>query len=359
MFQYRLRHSMQLKDFDYVLPKDLIAQEPSRQRDTSRLMVLNRQHETIEHTFFNQLPCFLQKGDLLVANDTRVIPARLYGRKEPGGWAELFLLNCVDGGPGEIQLWECLVKSRRRIAEFSKIYISPNLTAMMLERTGAETWRVRLCFTGNFDEVLHEAGQTPLPPYIKRERNALQNHLDKDRYQTVYAKNNGAVAAPTAGFHFTHPLMEEIIKKGAEFVFVTLHIGYGTFQPIREEQIEKHKLHKEFFQITGDSADRIRQATAEKRRIIAVGTTATRVLETITANDGSLKHGQGFTDLYIYPGYTFKSVNAMITNFHLPMSSLLLLVSAFAKKDFILRAYQEAVEKNYRFFSYGDAMLIL
>ena len=350
---------MKLEDFDYALPGELIAQEPLQQRDTSRLMVLDRKRETLEHACFQQLPAFLKSGDLLVANDTRVIPARLYGKKESGGWAELFLLNFIAGRAEGTQVWECLLKSRRKIRAGAKLSFSPSLSAEVLERSGNETWQVQLSFTGDFDTVLRETGITPLPPYIKRARTSSCSSPDRERYQTVYAQKNGAVAAPTAGLHFTPSLMDEISRKGAELSFVTLHVGYGTFQPIHHEDLEAHAMHKEFFEVTSDTAEKVNRAASERRRVIAVGTTSARVLETASHEDGTLRQSRGYTDLYMYPGYSFKAVDALITNFHLPKSSLLLLVSAFAGTEFIKRAYREAIEQKYRFFSYGDAMLIL
>ncbi len=350
---------MGLHEFDYALPEELIAQTPFRQRDGSRLMVLHRKSKTIEHTHFHQLPSCLQNGDLLVANDTRVIPARIYGRKETGGRVELFLLNFLKNGRQGSQIWECLVKSRKKINDCSTLYFSPALSGKILSYIGNGIFRVRLDYQGDFDSIIKETGRTPLPPYIKRDRNCTDDLLDRERYQTVYAKNAGAVAAPTAGFHFTQSLIDKIKNMGAGFCFLTLHVGYGTFQPIREACFEKHKMHKEFFCISNAEAEKINNARCERRRVVAVGTTTTRALETITRNDGTVQKGSGHTDLFISPGYSFKSIDALITNFHLPKSSLLLLVAAFAGKDFILKAYREAVEKKYRFFSYGDAMLIL
>ena len=351
---------MDLKEFDYILPKELIAQQPLKQRDESRLMVLDRKNNTIEHTFFYCLPDYLKKGDLLVANDTRVIPARIYGRKKTGGWVELFLLDFVENETDSSQVWECLLKARGKIAEGSNVYFSLNLNADLLKKLGNGMWRVRLNYKGTFEDSLEETGRTPLPPYIKRERlNDVSDSLDRERYQTVYASNNGAVAAPTAGFHFTDEVLKKSEQKGADLSFVTLHVGLGTFQPIRESDLEKHEIHKEYYNVTKNEAEKINQAYREKRRVISVGTTAARVLETITDNNKRISPGEGYTDLYIFPGYSFKSMDALITNFHLPMSSLLLLISAFAGKDFIMNAYRIAVEEKYRFFSYGDAMLIL
>jgi len=351
--------SMKLSDFDYYLPQELIAQEPAAVRDTSRLMVLDRKRRTVEHARFGDVTGLLVPGDLLVANDTRVIPARLYGKKETGGRVEVFLLSFFKAGDDGCPVWECLLKSRRKVALTSRLRFSPELEAVVLERTGSDTWLVRFSCAGDFNEILDRIGATPLPPYIRRQRGALPDAMDRERYQTVYAKTSGAVAAPTAGFHFTRGLMDAITARGAAFAYVTLHIGYGTFQPIREENIEEHVLHKEYFQVEADTVRQVTLALAERRRVIAVGTTATRVLETLTAPDGTMACGQGTTGLYIYPGYTFKAVSGMITNFHLPGSSLLLLVCAFAGREFMLEAYAEAVKQRYRFFSYGDAMLIL
>ena len=350
---------MELKDFDYFLPREQIAQEPSRQRDKSRLMVLRRDTQSIEHTLFCRLPEYLRQGDLLVANDTRVIPARLYGKKKTGGWVELFLLNFLESGPQGSQIWECLLKSRRKIDVSSKLYFSDDLDADVLAGTDEGTWRVRLNCRGSFEQVIRKTGRTPLPPYIRRERTSAAKPLDRERYQTVYAVHDGAVAAPTAGFHFTQPLMGSIRNRGGDFVFVTLHVGYGTFEPIREQNAENHVMHEEFYTVSPQASESINRAREQGGRIIAVGTTATRALETVCRRDGTICAGRGYTNLFIYPGYEFASIDVLITNFHLPMSSLLLLVSAFAGKDFILRAYREAVREKYRFFSYGDAMLIL
>lgn len=354
---------MKLKEFDYFLPKELIAQKPLEQRDESGLMVLHRSNQKIEHTFFHQLPSYLQRGDVLVANDTRVIPARIYGKKETGGWVEVLLLNFPENGTGDTHICECLLRSRRKIIASSKLFFGPTLTAEILESTANGTWWVRLNYQGDLNEVLRGIGKTPTPPYIKRNRNSpheqTYEQFDSKHYQTIYAKRGGAVAAPTAGFHFTRPLMEKIKGGGVAFTFLTLHIGYGTFQPLRGNHIENHKLHKEFFRINQRTSDCINRARRKGGRVIAVGTTTARVLETMACDDGTVKKGEGYTDLYIYPGYSFKSMDALITNFHLPRSSLLLLVAAFAGKEFILKAYKEAIEKKYRFFSYGDAMLIV
>ena len=350
---------MQLKDFDYSLPRELIAQEPLKERDRSRLMVLDRRTQTIAHAHFYELPCYLQPGDLLVANDTRVIPARLYGKKETGGSVELLLLRFVEHGAGGTQVWECLLKSRRKPPVHAKLFFSSHFQGEVLARTENGTWLIRLKHQGSFEDALSAAGSTPLPPYISRSEHSETEAFDRERYQTVYASRSGAVAAPTAGLHFTEKVLEEIRQAGAEVVFVTLHVSLGTFQPIREDRIEDHRMHEEFYQLPRAAADRINQARSEGRRVICVGTTATRTLETSAAPDGTMREGEGLTDLYIYPGYTFKAVDGLITNFHLPKSSLLLLVSALAGAAFIRRAYEAAITERYRFYSYGDAMLII
>ena len=349
---------MELGDFDYSLPKELIAQQPLDRRDTSRLMVLRRDRQTVEHRSFSDLPAYLRPGDVLVANDTRVIPARLYGRKETGGWVELFLLKALPPEQEGGHIWECLIKSKRRIEPGMRILFDEALSARVLDRAGDEAWRVSLACSGDLYEVLQRIGITPLPPYIRRQR-GTEAGGDRQRYQTVYAARDGAVAAPTAGFHFTPVLIEELRQAGIETVFVTLHVGYGTFQPIREDIVERHTMHTEALAVSPETAAAVNRARAEKRRIIAVGTTSTRVLESMTDEKGLLRSGEGETGIFIYPGYRFKALDGLITNFHVPKSSLLLLVSAFAGREFILRAYAEAIEQRYRFFSYGDAMLIL
>jgi len=350
---------VKLSDFDYYLPPHLIAQSPAPQRDASRLMVLDRTHKTIEQARFSDLVTRLMPGDLLVANDTRVIPARLYGRKETGGWVEVFLTSFVrttaDGG----LVWQCLLKSRRPIRQGIRVFFAPGFEAVVHERTAADTWLVEFHSDSDFWQMLDRIGRTPLPPYIRRQRDAADDARDRERYQTVYAATSGAVAAPTAGLHFTPQLMDAIRNRGVAIAFVTLHVGYGTFQPIRTEEVEEHSMHAEYFKVSEDTAQQVTQALAQKRRVIAVGTTATRVLETLTTPAGIMASGEGTTDLYIYPGYCFKAVSGLITNFHLPRSSLLLLVCAFAGREFVLEAYAEAVRQGYRFYSYGDAMLIL
>ena len=348
---------MQLSEFDYDVPKELIAQQPLARRDLSRLMVLNRRDRAVEHRRFADLPGVLRPGDLLVANDTRVIPARLYGRKETGGWVELFLLKELPAQAPGGHLWECLLKSKRKIEPGAGIVFEGGLRARVLEHV-AESWLVSLSCDGELYEVLERCGITPLPPYIRRQR-GREASGDRQNYQTVFAARDGAVAAPTAGLHFTPELIERLKGNGIETAFVTLHVGYGTFQPIREDVVERHRMHTEKFAVAPETAEAVNRARAEKRRIIAVGTTSTRVLESMTGDRGTLKSGEGETGIFIYPGYRFKALDGLITNFHVPKSSLLLLVSAFAGREFILRAYAEAVAQRYRFFSFGDAMLIV
>jgi S-adenosylmethionine:tRNA ribosyltransferase-isomerase len=350
---------MKLKEFDYLLPRELIAQEPLKERDSSRLMVLNRQKLTIEHSSFSKLPKYITRGDLLVANDTRVIPARLYGKKQTGGRAEVLLLRFLEYEGAGAQTWECLINSRRKLKPHTELSFSPVLRGEVLEAAGGGRWRMKFCYQGSFAAALNAAGKTPLPPYISRGDHEIPEELDRERYQTVYAACDGAVAAPTAGLHFTQALIDEISTAGAEISFITLHVGLGTFQPIREENIENHRMHEEFYHLGPEAAERINQTRRAGGRIICIGTTAARTIETLAVPDGTVQTGEGFTDLYIYPGYTFKAVDALITNFHLPRSSLLLLVSALAGQELIQKAYAEAIRERYRFYSYGDAMLIM
>ncbi len=349
---------MNLADFDYHLPRELIAQKPLARRDDSRLLVLERGSGSIEHTVFSRLPQYVRPGDLLVANDTRVIPARLFGKKATGGWVELFLLDCRESSAAHSQVWECLIKSRRKTAPSMKLQFTEHLRAEVLEKTAADTWLVRVSFEGSFERAVEQAGRTPLPPYIKRHRTSPDD-ADRQRYQTVYARTSGAVAAPTAGLHFTEQLISEIRQKEAGFCCISLLVGYGTFQPIRDERVELHRMHSEAYSVSPETARQIAAARARGGRVIAVGTTSTRTLETLAGEGGRVTPGSGTTDLFVYPGFTFRAVDAMITNFHLPRSSLLLLVAAFANRELIMQAYREAVREKYRFFSYGDAMLIL
>lgn len=343
---------MKLSLFDYYLPEELIAQYPLDKRDESRLMVINRKNGNIGHYVFSQFPDFLNSGDLLVLNNTKVIPARLIGKKEKsGGNAEILLLSVRPNG-----LWEALVKHSSRIKHGDRvIFCDGKLTAKVLDKT--ESGERLIQFENNDDlmGLLDKFGKPPLPPYIKRE----VDQKDKERYQTVYAKNDGAVAAPTAGLHFTNSLFERLKAKDINSVELTLHVGLGTFQPVKSENIEEHHIHSESFNVPASVADKINHTKSNGGKIIAVGTTSVRALESSADADGNVNANSGSTDIFIYPGYKFRAVDMMITNFHLPKSTLLMLVSAFAGRELIMQAYHEAVEQKYRFFSYGDAMLIL
>ena len=342
---------MKLTDYDYDLPEALIAQQPCIQRDASRLMVLDRGTHKIHHTQFSQIGKFLPTHSLLVINNTKVIPARLIGRKLPTGGKIELLLTRQKGA----NTWEALVKPGRRVTHGTRIVFEEGvLNAKILAKSSLGLYTVRFKYDGDFDEILAQVGKVPLPPYIKRD----PNRTDKEEYQCVYAKEAGAIAAPTAGLHFTLGLMDKLERNGIHQVPLTLHVGLGTFQPVKMENIEMHKMHSEYFELSQTSANRINVAKEEGRKIVAIGTTSVRALETV-ASVCSVSPYQGYTDIFIYPGYQFKVVDALVTNFHLPKSTLLMLVSAFAGHDFILEAYQEAIAQKYRFYSYGDAMLIL
>lgn len=341
---------MHTKDFDYYLPEELIAQKPVYPRDSSRLMVLDRRTGEIEHRGFRDIVDYLRAGDLLVLNDTRVRPARLLGQKKgTHGLAEVLLLN-----PKGNNYWEALVRPGKRLKPGALIEFGPNgeLTAEVVDFTPAKGRIIKFSYQGDFSRLLHELGQVPLPPYIHAELE------DKERYQTVYSSEEGSAAAPTAGLHFTTELLERLQAKGIRLAYLTLHVGLGTFRPVEEEEIERHQMHSEFYQVSDQAADEINRAKADGRRIISVGTTSTRVLESASTADGRMLAGSGWTDIFIYPGYQFKMVEALITNFHLPKSTLLMLVSALAGREPILAAYEEAVKERYRFFSFGDAMFI-
>ena len=350
---------MNLSDFDYCLPPELIAQQPAGQRDQSRLMVLDRAARALEHVLFRDLVRYIRPGDVLVANDTRVIPARIYGHKPTGGRVELLLLQFMQTtGPG-VQQWQCLARTRRPLRLPQELMCEGGMRAIVRERAQENMWVVDLHHEGVFEEALARAGRPPLPPYITRAPEKPASGLDRERYQTVYARSSGAVAAPTAGLHFTAELMSSLEQQGADVVFVTLHVGYGTFEPLRRDIVEEHSMHSEFYCLSAEAAGRINRARSNGGRIIAVGTTSARVLETCADEQGVLHAAEGYTALFVYPGYRFRGVDALITNFHLPRSSLLLLVSAFAGRQAVLAAYADAVERGYRFFSYGDAMFIL
>jgi len=344
---------MLLKDFDYYLPKALIAQFPLEERDNSRLLVLNRETNEIEHKRFFHLIEHLKEGDILILNDTKVIPARLYGKKDTGGKVEVLLLSKVNGADSR---WNCLINAHKSVKPHQQIQFDGCLKGEVVEKLNDGSFALQFFSGDMFEELLEKVGTPPLPPYIKR--NGTGNGNDRERYQTVYADKKGAVAAPTAGLHFTEKLLKKIEKKGVKIGFITLHVGWGTFQPLRVEKIEEHTMHAEEYEIGQEAADLINQAKEKGKRIIAVGTTTVRTLE-CAARNGKVSPGKGKCDLFIHPGYRFRIVDALITNFHLPKSTLILLVSAFASKDFIFSAYQEAIEKGYRFYSYGDAMMII
>lgn len=335
-----------LVDFDYELPEELIAQHPSPVRDQSRLMVLDRRTGAVAHRMFADIVDYLRPGDLLVLNNTRVFPCRLAARKPGGGKAEIFLLEELG-----VNLWRALV---RGVKTGNVVAVAPGVEAKVLGSKEDGVWSIQFIGVENIRSLLPEIGSIPLPPYI--ERNAEPS--DCERYQTVYASCDGAVAAPTAGLHFTDELLGRLREKGVDTAMVTLHVGPGTFQPVRTENIDDHHMHPERYEIPFDSAEQINRAIVDGRRIIAVGTTSVRALETAAGENGMIKPGRGSTSLFIRPGYVFKAVDCLITNFHLPKSTLLMLVSAFAGREHILSAYRTAVEARYRFYSYGDAMLI-
>ena len=339
---------MDVKDFYYDLPEELIAQVPIKKRDESRLMVLDRKNKTIEHKVFKDILDYLEPGDCLVRNNTKVLPARIYGKKETGANVEFLLLNNIEG-----DIWECIVRPGNKLHVGTKVILGDGLVvAEIIDTMEGGTRKVKFIYQGIFNEILDQIGLMPLPPYIHEELK------EKDRYQTVYAKYQGSAAAPTAGLHFTEELLERIKEKGVEIANVTLHVGIGTFRPVKVEKIEDHHMHSEHFYIKPEDVDKINKAKQNGGRIISVGTTSTRVLESIADEKGLVKEVEGDTSIFIYPGYKFKCVDALITNFHLPESTLLMLVSALADKDYIMKAYEEAVKEKYRFFSFGDAMII-
>ena len=318
---------MKVTEFDYELPEELIAQTPIEKRDESRLMVLNRKNNTIEHKTFKDIIDYLEPGDCLVRNNTKVIPARIYGKKETGANIEFLLLNNIEG-----DIWETIVRPGNKLHIGTKVIFGNGLLTA---------------------EILDKIGLMPLPPYIHEELK------EKDRYQTVYAKYEGSAAAPTAGLHFTNELLEKIEQKGIDIANVTLHVGIGTFRPVKEDTVEAHEMHSEHFYIKQEDCDKINKAKKNGKRVIAVGTTSCRVLETIAnPENGTVEPIEGDTQIFIYPGYTFKCIDGLITNFHLPQSTLLMLVSALAGKEYIMKAYNEAVQEKYKFFSFGDAMFI-
>lgn len=342
---------MEIEDFDFDLPEELIAQTPLEERASSRLMVLNRENRSITHHHFYDVLGFLQPGDCLVLNNTKVLPARLYGVKEDtGAKVEVLLLTQL-----EADNWEVLVKPAKKVKEGTRISFGEGkLTATCIDTKEHGGRVLQFQYDGIFYEVLDELGEMPLPPYIKEQLD------ERDRYQTVYAEEKGSAAAPTAGLHFTEELLEQIKQKGVEITFITLHVGLGTFRPVNVDKIEEHEMHAEFYQMTQETADQLNAVKARGDRIISVGTTSTRTLETIARDTGgTFEERNGWTDIFIYPPYEFQAIDGLITNFHLPKSTLIMLVSALADRKFILEAYNKAVAERYRFFSFGDAMLIL
>lgn len=339
---------MKVSEFNYNLPEELIAQTPIKNRDESRLMILERQKETIEHKIFRDILDYLQPGDCLVRNNTKVIPARLYGKKETGANVEFLLLNRI-----EEDFWEVMVRPGRKLPVGTKVTFGNGLLeAEILEILNDGNRKVKFSYDGIFNQILDKIGLMPLPPYIKEKLE------DKKRYQTVYAKYEGSAAAPTAGLHFTEELLTKIQEKGVQIANVTLHVGIGTFRPVKVEKIEEHDMHSEHFYIKQEDVEKINIAKKNGKRVIAIGTTSCRVLESIADEEGLVKPYEGDTQIFIYPGYKFKCIDGLITNFHLPESTLLMLVSALAGKEYIMKAYNEAVKEKYRFFSFGDAMFI-
>jgi S-adenosylmethionine:tRNA ribosyltransferase-isomerase len=350
-----------LDDYDFAMPEALIAQHPVHRRDQARLMTLDRRRGAVGHHHFFELPDLLCADDLLVLNNTRVVPARLYGRKETGGKVEVLILDYAAGlaaqQTGEAFVSDCLLKASKRPRPGTHIRFNDHLQAEVLG-SRAEIHTLRFSSQGDFAALLAQTGEMPLPPYIRRPADRINTEADRRRYQTVYARQAGAVAAPTAGLHFTEALLERLAARGIATVEITLHVGYGTFLPVRVNDIRRHRMHAEHYRIPAEAAERINRHRQRGGRIIAVGTTCVRTLEFMTGRDGVLKTGSGRNDLFIYPGYPFRIVDGMITNFHLPKSTLMMLVSAFAGRNHILAAYRQAVAQEYRFFSYGDAMLI-
>jgi S-adenosylmethionine:tRNA ribosyltransferase-isomerase len=343
---------MLISEFDYDLPAELIAQNPLEKREDSRMLIVNRSQKNFQDEHFFNFPKFLKKDDVIVLNNTKVFPARLFGTSETGANVELFLVREIEN-----QIWETLARPARRLKTGKKILFGENLAAEVLEKT--EEGRVIVHFEAkeNFDEVLDRIGQTPLPPYIKREDGKLGG--DRERYQTVFAKNRGAIAAPTAGLHFTPEILEQIKNIGATIEEITLHVGYGTFEPVRVSDLSEHKVMAERCEISIETAEILNKANAENKRIIAVGTTTTRALESSIDENGKVLAGERLANLTITPDYKFKIISGLLTNFHLPQSSLLVLVSTFAGYDLTMKAYLHAVESRYRFYSYGDCMLIV
>ncbi len=341
---------MKVSEFNYVLPEELIAQHPYDKRDEARLMMLNKKDQTIEHKVFKDVIDYLEPGDCLVINNTKVIPARLYGKKDTGANVEFLLLKRIEG-----DIWEAMVRPGGKLKPGAKVTFGEGLlNAEILDVLEGGNRKVKFEYKGIFNEILDQIGLMPLPPYITE-----ATREDNKKYQTVYAKYDGSAAAPTAGLHFTEELLEKIKEKGIEIANVTLHVGIGTFRPVKVENIEEHQMHSEHYYIKQEDADKINKAKKNGKRVVAVGTTSCRVLESVADEKGMMKEIEGDTSIFIYPGYQFKCIDCLITNFHLPESTLIMLVSSLAGKDFIMKAYEEAVKERYKFFSFGDAMMIL
>lgn len=341
---------MRLSKFEYQLSTDLIAQHPKEKRDESRLMVLDKENRVIKDNLFKQIINYIKPGDTIIANNTKVFPARLHGRKDrTGAKIEVFLLRKLNGN-----MWEVLVKPSRKVRVGNKIYFDDEMHCDVIDNTSSGGRTVEFNYNGRLMEKIYNLGNCPLPPYIKREA----KKEDILRYQTVYAEKIGAVAAPTAGLHFTGDLMNKLKEKGVNFGFITLHVGLGTFRPVQVEDVSRHQMDSEYYEISEKTVQLINETKERGNRVIAVGTTSVRTLETVARHNGDINAESGWTDKFIHPPYNFKIVDALITNFHLPKSTLLMLVSAFADRDFIIEAYEKAMELNYRFYSYGDAMLI-
>jgi len=342
---------MLITDFDFELPDSLIAQEPLKNREKSRMLVVNRAANSYTNDHFYNFPKFLKKDDVVVLNNTKVFPARLFGASETGAHIELFLVRET-----EPEVWETLARPTRRLKTGKKILFGENLQAEVLGKTEEGRVFVRFETNGDFDEILEKIGKTPLPPYIKRDAGDLDK--DRERYQTVFAREKGAIAAPTAGLHFTPRILDEIKTAGSLLTEITLHVGYGTFEPVRVNDLSEHRVLPENYEISAETAETLNQAKAANHRIIAIGTTTTRALESNISKHGKFVAGKNLADLTITPGYKFKAIDALLTNFHLPQSSLLVLVSTFGGHELIMEAYKHAVRQKYRFYSYGDCMLI-